>query len=375
MSDHLIWLSDCDREMADVVGGKCANLGELHRVGARVPTGFAVGAEALATFLKVSDLESRIERRVQQLDVSDVQSVGAASEEVSSLILETKIPQELENEIEEAYEKLCEEEGVADIPVAVRSSALAEDLDEASFAGQLQTFLWIRGADEVLRHVVRCWAGFFTPEALAYRAKVGLGDGEIAMAVAVQHMVNASSSGVMFTLNPINGDRSKIAIDSAWGLGEVVVSGEVTPDHFLIDKVTFDVLQRSINPKEYELVFDEVEGGIKGREVGEPRSIEPSVSDEELQELAGIGKQIERHYGRPQDIEWAIERRGDESVVHLLQSRAETVWGETGKGKASGSAGGGSKSATEQVLSDMIRRVGAPQVLSDEDKERKEKGA
>jgi pyruvate, water dikinase len=358
---YVMWFSDCERSSIDQVGGKAAGLGELLKAGVRVPAGFAITAGALSDLLAREGLGERIDRRLEEVDAANVKAAAAASEGVRGLLGGAELPADLRAEIVAGYRELCERVGAEEAPVAVRSSAVAEDLEHASFAGQLQTFLWVRGADAVVAHVVRCWAGFFSPEALAYRAKLGLSSGDAAMSVAVQQMVDAASSGVMFTVNPVNGDRSTIAIDSSWGLGEAVVSGEVTPDHFLVDKVTLDIVERTISPKTYELAFDPEKGTVEGRTVEEPRATQPAVSDDELRELAQLGKQIERHHGAPQDIEWAIERRDGESVVHLLQSRAETVWSRR-EGEAPQPAGG---SATQRVLSDMLGRVGADRVLGD----------
>jgi pyruvate, water dikinase len=358
---YVMWFSDCDSSSVDQVGGKAAGLGELLKVGARVPAGFAITAGALSDLLSGEGLGERIDRRLEEFEAADFKATSVLSDEVRGLLENADLPADLRAEIVGSYRELCERLDVEDAPVAVRSSAVAEDLEHASFAGQLQTFLWVRGGDAVVDHVVRCWGGFFSPEALAYRAKLGLSSGAAAMSVAVQQMVNAASSGVMFTINPVNGDRSTIAVDSTWGLGEAVVSGQVTPDHFLIDKVTLDIVERTISPKTYELTFDPDKDRVAPRTVEESRATQPTVSDDELRELAQLGKQIERHHGRPQDIEWAIERREGETIVHLLQSRAETVWSRR-EADAPQSAGG---TATQRVLSDMLGRVGADRIRGD----------
>jgi pyruvate,water dikinase len=214
--------------------------------------------------------------------------------------------------------------------VAVRSSATAEDHYTASFAGQLETYLWVRGPDDVLRHVRRCWSGLFTPHAITYRSQFGFAEEQVLVSVGVQQMVDARAAGVLFTLNPTNGDRSKVMIEACWGLGEGIVKGDVNPDRFLVDKVALSVLQRTVSEKEREYRFDPSRGEVVAAPVEADRRSSPSVSDQEVLELARTGKGIERHYGAPQDVEWAIGRAtgaGDGGErLFVLQSRAETVW-------------------------------------------------
>ena len=207
--------------------------------------------------------------------------------------------------------------------MAVRSSAVAEDAADASFAGMQSTYLWLRGADEVLAGVRRCWASYFNAEALAYRAQHG---GRSGMSVAVQYMVDARVAGVMFTLNPVSGDPSSIAIDASYGLGVTVVGGEVTPDSYLFSKVTRELVRSEIGTKEVECVADLEKGGTVMRDVEEERRARPSLAPEEIARLADLGRSVERHYGRAQDLEWAIDRGLDE--IFLLQARPETVWSQ-----------------------------------------------
>lgn len=207
-----------------------------------------------------------------------------------------------------------------DVPVAVRSSAIAEDGADASFAGVQDTYLWVRGADDVLAAVCRCWASYFNDEAVAYRANhAGSKPG---MSVAVQVMVDARVAGVMFTLNPVTGDPSCVAIDSSYGLGITVVGGDVTPDSYLVSKVTGEITRSAIGAKAVECVADVARGETVTRAVEQERRERPSLEPEEVQRLAELGRAVERHYGCAQDLEWALQ--GDE--LFLLQSRAETVW-------------------------------------------------
>ncbi|HZG90131.1 MAG TPA: PEP/pyruvate-binding domain-containing protein, partial [Pseudonocardia sp.] len=212
------------------------------------------------------------------------------------------------------------------VPVAVRSSATAEDLPEASFAGQQDTYLWLIGADAVLRRIRDCWASLYTSRAILYRLRNGIGDAGLSTAVAVQKMVNSAVSGVAITLNPATGDRSKITIEASYGLGEMVVSGQVTPDHILVDKVMLSVVRQTIGDKHAELVPDPTAGRLVEREVDPARRTRRCMTDDEVRAVAAMAKRTEKHYGCPQDVEWAFDTElpaGQNLVV--LQSRPETV--------------------------------------------------
>jgi pyruvate,water dikinase len=269
---YVVGFAELDATQVELVGGKCANLGELTRAGFPVPPGFAVTTAAY-----------------ERDDVGD--AVAAAYAELGD-----------------------------DVPVAVRSSAVAEDMPDASFAGVQDTYLWVRGADSVLEHVRRCWASAFNPEAVSYRAEHGIEHGS--MSVAVQLMVDARVAGVMFTLNPVSGDPSSIAIDASWGLGVTVVGGDVTPDSFLVSKVTREVKRSVIGAKEIECVAGP--NGTITRDVDAERRARLCLTPEEIDVLVELGRRVERHYGRAQDIEWAIDRHTGE--LFLLQARPETVW-------------------------------------------------
>ena len=214
--------------------------------------------------------------------------------------------------IRAGYRQLCAHTGIDDVAVAVRSSATAEDQPDASFAGQQDTYLWIRGADDVVNHVVRCWASLYTDRAISYRHENGYPHSDVAMSVAVQQMVLPKAAGVAFTLNPTNGDRSTIVIDSAFGLGESVVSGTVTPDNYMIDKVIFEITKRTVSAKELECC---VEGGrVVQRSLDADRSTSPSLTDDEIRAIAKLARQAEKHFGRPQDVEWAVTIADDGSA-------------------------------------------------------------
>ena len=214
------------------------------------------------------------------------------------------------------------------LPVAVRSSATAEDLPDASFAGQQDTYLWVVGADDVVAKVKACWASLFNARAISYRNRNGLGQINVLMAVGVQKMVNARTAGVAMTLDPCNGDRSRIAIDASWGLGEAVVSGEVTPDHFVVDKVLRQVVSRTISDKAVEVVAEPGARRTVRRDVPPQRRRAPCLSDRQVVAVAAMARQLERAFGAPQDVEWAIEAcpADPDGRLMLLQCRPETVW-------------------------------------------------
>lgn len=344
----VVWLSEVGVGSVDLVGGKCASLGELTRAGAPVPDGFAVTTHAHRSYLDQSGIEEVARDALTGLDYHDVAAVQAASDRIRAAIEATPIAAAVEEAMLAHYGELMDRSGGA-APVAVRSSATAEDLRSASFAGQLETFLWIQQAGEMVRHTLLCWAGMYTPQALSYRHHVGAGSGRALMSVAVQQMVDARSAGVMFTINPVNGDRSKVMVESVWGLGEGIVKGEVNPDRYLIDKVTMAVSERHVAVKETEYRFQPA-AGVVAAPVSKDRQAQPSVTDSELIELLKHARQIERHYGRPQDIEWAIgSRPGSDDRVHILQSRDETVWSQ----KTAPAAPAPGRSAIDHVVAKM----------------------
>lgn len=321
------WLEEVCADHVGLVGGKCAGLGELIRAGIRVPLGFAVNTRAYVSFIESSGLKDKISRSLSDINLDDTALIEEISADIRSSVMEAEIPKEIYKEIEESYSLLCEKCNLDKVPVAVRSSATAEDLPTASFAGLQDTYLWIRGAEEVVRAVRQCWASLFTARAVVYRIENGFPHEKVLASVGIQKMVNARTAGVLFTLNPVNGDRSKISIEANWGLGESVVSGSASPDQYLVDKVTLEIAARRIARKTIECIPDVCTGEIKHVEVPPERQGIPCLTDEEVQELAKLGKRIEQHYGCPQDTEWAIDRElpFPQNVV-FLQSRPETVW-------------------------------------------------
>lgn len=304
------------------MGGKCASLARMIALGAPVPDGFAVATDAYAAHLKSQGLEQAILAELAGLDTSDVEDEERRSQAIRDLITGRAMPPAVESAIRGAYAQIAPND---DLPVAVRSSATAEDLPDASFAGQQDTYLWVVGGDEVVDHVRACWASLFTARAISYRADHHLGQIDVLMSVAVQEMVDARSAGVAMTLDPINGDRTKIVIDASWGLGESVVSGEITPDNFTVEKVMMQIQKRRIAEKDHEIVADPAARRTTERVVEPERRTLPSVSDEEVIAVAQLARRLEKACGCPQDLEWAIDRRGR---LMALQARPETVWSQ-----------------------------------------------
>ena len=312
------------------VGGKGASLGELLRAGIRVPDGFVVTTAAFRSAVSALDLGSR----VTALDPADGPAVAAACADLRALVESAPLPGDVVTAVTSAYGELCAEAGNELLPVAVRSSATSEDSADASFAGLQDTYLWVRGADEVVEQVRRCWASLYSVESVTYRLRRNIPEEDLAMAVVVQRMVDSLSSGVMFTRSPLTGDRSVIAIDASWGLGSAVVSGDVTPDSFVVSKVTGEITKRTVASKtRWHQPDTGGQGVIESDVPGQLQDI-PSISDAEIAELVAIARKVEEHYGSPQDIEWAVSRSAPagENVL-LLQSRPETVWAEKDRTK------------------------------------------
>ena len=244
---------------------------------------------------------------------------------------EAKFSKRIEEEISSNYQALAQVCDVQNLPVAVRSSATAEDLPGASFAGQQDTFLWVQGTEEVLRKIKLCMASLFTPRAISYRIKMGFPHEKVLISVGVQKIVDARAAGVMFTLNPTNGDPSKVVIEGNWGLGETVVSGICNPDKYVVDKVTKEI-ERKVSAKECECIFDPVRGGVMHVDMPPERREIPCIEDQEILELSRYAKRVEEYYGCPQDIEWAIDKHKPFPLnIFMVQSRPETIWSQQKK--------------------------------------------
>jgi pyruvate,water dikinase len=313
-------LADLRAGDAESFGGKSSALGELIAAGISVPPGFAVSTAAFRAFVAEAGLEHMIVSTTAGLGPEDVDAVGRASHRIGEAMRSAPIPSSLCEEVALRYAELGEP------PVAVRSSALGEDSQEASFAGQQETYLWVRGTDQVCDAVRDCWVSLYSPPAITYRARLGAAGGEPAMGVAVQQMVDAEVSGVMFTCNPVSGDPSMVAINASWGLGLAVVGGEVTPDDFLVSRVTGETVRRHVHAKEVEYVPDAGGGGAVRREVPPERRELACLDAPALEALVEVGRHVERHFGSAQDVEWAIARGGEvPSSLFVLQSRPVTA--------------------------------------------------
>ena len=308
------------RQLADLVaadrtsaGGKAASLGELARAGLSVPPGFVVIAAAFSRSMAELNAAAII-REIAELPAADVQAIALTAARMRALITATPLPAEVAAEIAAGYAAL------GGPSVAVRSSATAEDSAEASFAGLLDSYLAVRGPAAVLDRVRACWASLYSDEPVAYRRRMGLPEDGLAMGVIIQHMVSPRAAGVMFTRSPVTGDRSVVAVEATWGLGCGLVAGEVTPDSFTVSKVTGEITGRRLGAK--LRIFSHNDGGVCTQPTPDALRGRPCLTDDQVRELARLGRRVEEHYGAAQDIEWALRDNG----FVLLQSRPETVW-------------------------------------------------
>jgi len=318
---HIAWFAEIGLTDREQVGGKGGSLGELERAGIAVPPGFVVRTGAFERFLAALEQDAPVREAVRRLSAEDLPGITACSQQLRRRFEAAPLPAEVAAELAAAHAQLVGTEALR--PLAVRSSATCEDAADASFAGLQDTYLWVRGAEEVARCVRSCWGSLYSVESLSYRLRHGFPEERVAMAVVVQAMVDARCAGVMFTRSPTTGDRSVITIEGAWGLGSAVVGGEVTPDRWVLGKITGEISVREISDKQIEHL-PAAAGGVAPVAVPEERRRLECLSDDELQQLRALARTVERHYGRAQDIEWAIERAG--GAILLLQSRPETVW-------------------------------------------------
>jgi pyruvate,water dikinase len=306
--------------MIELAGGKGANLGELVSFDIRVPPGFVITSKAYSYFIAYNNLESKIKSILEEKDSA------TASEEIKKLIISSQVPPDLENAILSSYDELAKKVG-KEILVAVRSSATAEDIENASFAGQQDTYLNV-SRSELIQKVKEVWASLFNERAIEYRKTKGIDSTKVEMAVVVQKMVNSRSAGVMFTLHPATGDSRYIVIESSWGLGEAVVGGKVTPDEIVIEKSTLRIVEKRVSHKILKYVYNSQKNANEEVDLSNsPEADKISISDEEAIELAKLALKIEEHYKRPMDIEWAIDADLKfPDNVFIVQARPETFW-------------------------------------------------
>jgi pyruvate,water dikinase len=321
--NYVYWLRELDKDDVFIAGRKCKGLGEMLRAGLPVPPGFAISLKAYEKFIDetgvgkaISSYFEKIKDRLQE----NVSLFDEASEYICQLIESTPIPGDIQSCILDYYRMLCDRCNVKNVRVAVRSSG------PVSMPGQFDTYLNVQGEEELLKRVKKVWASSFNGRAMHYRLQRGMPVESSPIGIAVLKMVNARASGVMFTLDPLNGDRSTIFIEASWGLGESLVSGQVTPDKFALNKVTLSITKRVICNKAIEMVYGP-EGDVVPAEVEPDRQNAPCLTDEEIIQLGKLGKLVEANNKLPQDIEWAIDKDlpFPRNII-LLQTRPETVW-------------------------------------------------
>jgi pyruvate,water dikinase len=325
----VIWFGNLRKTDVPLVGGKNANLGEMISSSLPVPPGFAVTAYSYEKFIKETHIAEKIYEIINETvtDKNDPKQYDAASKKIRKLIEKSAVPEKIKKAVKSAYRELNKKLNLKNTFVAVRSSATAEDLPGASFAGQQETYLNVKGPDDLIDKVVKCWSSLFTPRAIFYRNEQGFAHDKVFISVGVQKMVNSRAAGVMFTLNPVTGETDEIVIEGNYGLGETVVSGAVNPDDFVVDKKTLKIKERRIARKTVQYIRDPKTGATVHLDVPEDKQKQPCVSEKEILKLGELAKRIERHYGSAQDIEWAIDK--DLSFpenVFIVQSRPETVW-------------------------------------------------
>jgi len=319
---YVVKFEDLSKSDIGIAGGKGANLGELTQAGIPVPPGFVVTAQAYEKFMDEAGINDSVMQILDEIDINDTKALQAAAEKIKKIIIEAPIPEDLVLFIREFYNELCQRVGEDDTDVAIRSSATAEDLPEASFAGQQDTFLHVSGDDEVIEYIRKCWASLFEARAIFYREENNFEHSKVYIAVVVQKMAIADKAGVMFTVNPSTGEEIAL-IEGSWGLGEAVVSGDVTPDNYQVDKKNNEIINVTISDKKVMYTNDENGTSVKV-EVPEDKRNERVLSDDELIELTEMGKRVQAHYGEPMDTEWAFERDN----LFLLQARPITTLGD-----------------------------------------------
>ena len=329
---YLLWFEQMERKDVDIVGGKSSSLGEMtSKTDVPVPYGFATTAYAYRYFIQATGLEEKMRSLLASLtDVEDNEQLSTVCGQLRAAIMEQEMPQDLQDAIRKAYGELAAKVGEAQPYVAVRSSATAEDLPDASFAGQQDTYLNVQGADSVIAKVKECYASCFTDRAVYYREKQGYDHLSLALSAVIQMMVFSKAAGVMFTVNVANGDDKNIMIEGAWGLGEYVVGGIVTPDTYIVSKDDMKILSATVNEQDVMLVRKKG-GDTEEVPVPEMDRKRQTLTNQQILELAGYAKKIEAHYGCYMDMEWGIDER--DGKIWILQARPETVWSRRNKEK------------------------------------------
>ena len=319
MKKNILWFKEIHKTDISEVGGKGANLGEMYNLGIPVPNGFVVTSSAYQHFVKKNELNSQIKKILSTYDIDRPDQLQQASIKIKRLVKKAPIPEEIALDIIKAYHRLSGHGGLKSASVAVRSSATAEDLPDASFAGQQETFLNVTGDSNVVQRTRSCWASLFTPRAIFYREKKGFDHFQISVAVPIQKMVRSNTSGVLFTINPVNNDKKEIVIEAVWGLGEYIVQGTVTPDQYLVDKETWKIKAIKVSPQTKELIYGRHE--THSQKVPASRQRRQKIDEKTIIKLAKIGQKLHSHYQKPQDAEWAIEKNN----LYLVQTRPITT--------------------------------------------------
>ncbi|MBS3815118.1 MAG: phosphoenolpyruvate synthase [Hadesarchaea archaeon] len=328
---NVAWFNDLSKEDVGVAGGKGANLGEMIKADLPIPPGFAVTAQAYEKFVKEVGIIDEINELLSELDVDNSDALNETSKKIRDLIKEAEMPEDIKEDIVKAYRELSESTEEDEVSVAARSSATAEDMPDASFAGQQDTYLNVQGEERLLRNVQKCWASLFTSRAIFYREKNDYPHEDVLISVLIQKMVDADKAGVLFTSHPSTGDPDKEVIEANWGLGETVVSGSVTPDTYVVDKETGEILKATIGSKEAMTIRDPKTRKTIEEPTPEEKRKAQVLDEDDAKMLAELGRKVEDHYGHPQDIEWA-EENGE---MYLVQSRPITVlYGEEEEEKA-----------------------------------------
>lgn len=346
-SKILLWYEELEGADFPVVGKKNANLGEMLKGGIRISPGFALTLHANDLFMVESGIKAELAEYLESLGEATLETCRAASEFAVERIMKADVPDVVVEETGVAYRRLCEMCSTDEVPVAVRSSGAV------SMPGQMETYLNIRGESDLIHYIKKTWASAYHVEAITYRLNKGM-HFLLNIGVGIPKMVNSRVSGVSFTLNPLNGDRSKIAVDVSYGLGEAVVSGLVTPDAYLVDKVTMAPIKTTLGSKEVMCVYNETGSDCKFVDVPEADRARPSVTPDELKEICRVSKLIDKYYGKPYDIEFAIDADlpFPENVI-ILQVRPESVWTKKeAEGKTEQK-----KDALDRIVSQLVTGV------------------
>jgi len=336
----IYWLKELGQENSNIVGKKCANLGEMMKGGFHVPPGYALSVEAYKRFMNETAATERLLKYLENFkadpnNISDTLKYDKASQDIRELVESIKMPPDMEKTVKEYYAELCRIGGCENIYVATRSAG------PVSHPGQYETYLNVSGEDDVVKNVTRVWSSTFNTRSIIARARLGLPLHYDPIGVAVLTMVDAKAAGVMFTVNPLNGDESKVVIEASFGFGEAVVSGNVTPDRYVVDKVTLEIEERVISDKASEYAYNPKTKNMEYKELPPDQRKLPCLEDREIIELTKISKKVEAHFGCPQDIEHSISRSLPfPENIFLVQARPESVWGKKKKesvlGKKSG---------------------------------------